>query len=59
MQHVSRYNIVLLSEAFVRLHHELSRHDIIYIDATGVMSDFALAILIACLKEFNNESLTE
>ena len=119
-------NIVLFNEASLRLYHELSRHDIVYIDATGnlfanekkynrllyyamvlrnpfalnsptpiveyitsrhtadsiglmirtlkeqereifakgvipalVMSDFSMAIINACLWEFNNESLED
>ena len=119
-------NIVLFNEASLRLYHELSRHDIIYIDATGnlfanekkhkrllyyamvlrnpfahnspvpiveyitsrhttdsiglmirklkerekevfknavtpvlVISDFGMAIINACLREFNNKSLEE
>ena len=120
-------NIVLFNEASVRLYHELSQHDIIYIDATGklfanenpynrllyyamvirnpypqnppipiseyissrhtaesigimirklrekekeifgskqvtpalVMSDFGMAIILASLREFNNETSDE
>ena len=120
-------SVVLFNEASVRIFHELSKQDIIYIDATGklfanehnyprllyyamvlrnpyqlnapvpiselissrhtaesiglmirklkekekdvfeskgavpslVMSDFSMAIIIACLKEFNNESYDE
>jgi hypothetical protein len=119
-------NIVLFNEASVRIFHNLSKHDIIYIDATGklfadklnhtrllyyamvlqdpyhlnapipiselissrqaadstglmirklkerskylglkvgtpslLMSDFSMAIIIACLREFNNKSYEE